>query len=225
MSEARAPLPVVVLISGNGSNLQTFIDGQQAGTLPIRIEAVISNRADAYGLTRAQQAGIRTEVLSHRDFDSREAYDAALIERIDCYQPGLVILAGFMRILTCEFVAHYQGRLINIHPSLLPAFRGLDTHERALSAAVKDHGCSVHFVTPELDAGPVIVQARVPILAGDTAAALAKRVQTQEHRAYPLAVKWLAEGRVQMRDERVVKDGKLLDTPPVLEPEHPVEGF
>lgn len=212
-----SPMPIVVLISGNGSNLQALIDSQARGELPVEIRVVISNRSDAYGLVRARKAGIETIVLSHRDFPSREAYDAKLMELIDARQPELVVLAGFMRILSERFVNHYLGRLINIHPSLLPAFRGLDTHERALRAGVKEHGCSVHFVTPELDAGPIIIQARVPVVDGDTPSTLAARVQTQEHRIYPLAVKWIAEGRIQMRDDGVYKDGIRQESPPVLE--------
>ena len=212
-----SPMPIVVLISGNGSNLQALIDSQARGELPVEIRVVISNRSDAYGLVRARKAGIETIVLSHRDFPSREAYDAKLMELIDARQPELVVLAGCMRILSERFVNHYLGRLINIHPSLLPAFRGLDTHERALRAGVKEHGCSVHFVTPELDAGPIIIQARVPVLDGDTPSTLAARVQTQEHRIYPLAVKWIAEGRIQMRDDGVYKDGIRQESPPVLE--------
>ncbi|RFA30429.1 phosphoribosylglycinamide formyltransferase [Alkalilimnicola ehrlichii] len=212
-------LPVVVLISGNGSNLQTFIDGQMAGELPIDIKAVVSNRADAYGLTRATSAGITAQTLPHGGYPSRDEYDRDLTALIEQHQPELVILAGFMRILTPAFVSHFAGRLINIHPSLLPAFRGLDTHERALAAGVKEHGCSVHFVTPELDAGPVIVQAKVPVLSDDTADTLAKRVQTQEHRIYPLAVRWLAEGRVEMRADGVYRDGKRQSSPPVLSAE------
>ena len=212
-----SPMPIVVLISGNGSNLQALIDSQARGELPVEIRVVISNRSDAYGLVRARKAGIETIVLSHRDFPSREAYDAKLMELIDARQPELVVLAGFMRILSERFVNHYLGRLINIHPSLLPAFRGLDTHERALRAGVKEHGCSVHFVTPDLDAGPIIIQARVPVVDGDTPSTLAARVQTQEHRIYPLAVKWIAEGRIQMRDDGVYKDGIRQESPPVLE--------
>lgn len=216
---AKNPLPVVVLISGNGSNLQAIIDGQVSGELPIDIRAVISNRSDAQGLLRARQAGIETMVLSHHDFNDREAYDAQLMTLIDTKQPQLVVLAGFMRILSQAFVEHYLGRLINIHPSLLPALRGLNTHERALQSGVKEHGCSVHYVTPELDAGPVIVQARVPIMNGDTPSTLAARVQIQEHRIYPLAVKWIAEGRIQMYDDGVYKDGVRQASAPVLEPE------
>lgn len=219
----RQPLPVVVLISGSGSNLQAFIDGQASGALPIDIRAVISNRADAYGLERARAAGIATEVLSHRGFEGRADYDRALAEVVDRHAPGLVVLAGFMRILSDAFVAHYEGRLINIHPSLLPDFRGLHTHERALESGVQVHGCSVHFVIPELDAGPLIVQAEVPVLPDDTPESLARRVQVQEHRIYPLAVRWLAEGRVSMREGRTWMDGRLLEHPPRITAETRLE--
>lgn len=188
----RERLPVVVLISGSGSNLQAIIDTD----LPITIRAVISNRADAYGLTRAEQAGIPTAVLDHKAYPDRESYDAALQELIDSYQPGLLVLAGFMRILGDGFVRHYEGRMINIHPSLLPRYRGLDTHARAIEAGDAEAGCSVHFVTPELDSGPIIIQARVPILEGDTPETLAARVLEQEHRIYPEAIRKFAEGEI-----------------------------
>lgn len=210
-------LPTVVLISGSGSNLQSFIDGQAAGELPIDLRAVVSSRADAFGLTRAARAGIPTAVLAPRDHPSREAYDTALEELLAGYRPELVVLAGFMRILTGGFVTRHLGRLVNIHPSLLPAFRGLHSHRRALDAGVTEHGCSVHYVTPELDAGPVILQARVPVLAGDTPERLQQRVQAQEHRVYPLAVRWIAEGRVALRDGRVWMDDAPLESPPVLD--------
>ncbi len=217
---SRDPLPVVVLISGDGSNLQTLIDGQARGDLPIDLRAVISNRADAFGLERARAAGIAAEALVHRGYASRAEYDRSLRTLIDRHAPGLVVLAGFMRILTPEFVAHFHGRLINIHPSLLPAFRGLHTHQRALQAEVRRHGCSVHYVIPELDAGPVIVQAAIAVLPGDTAGTLTARVQAQEHRIYPLAVRWIAEGRVALvGDGRVRWNGAHRDTPPVLEAE------
>jgi phosphoribosylglycinamide formyltransferase-1 len=215
---SRQPLAVVVLISGNGSNLQTLIDGQRRGELPIDLRAVISNRADAYGLERARAADITTETLSHRGYAERADYDRALQARIDRHAPDLVVLAGFMRILTPEFVAHHHGRLINIHPSLLPAFRGLHTHQRAIDAGVAEHGCSVHYVIPELDAGPVIVQAAVPVRADDTADTLAARVQAQEHRIYPLAVRWIAQGRVALDDDgQVTWDGARRPAPPRLD--------
>lgn len=210
------PLRVVVLISGYGSNLQAFIDGQRRGRLPIDIQAVISSRADAYGLVRAERAGIEHETLSHRDFDSREQYDLALRERVQRYRADLVIMAGFMRILTPAFLGAFEGRLVNIHPSLLPALRGLHTHERALQAGMREHGCSVHYVIPALDAGPVIVQARVPVKPYDRVDTLQQRVQRQEYRIYPLAVRWIAEGRVEMRDGAVWHRGKRQERPLVV---------
>jgi len=200
-------LPIVVLISGRGSNLQAIIDAA-AADLSFDIRAVISNRPRVAGLRRAQRAGIATEVLDHTDYPSREAYDQALQRLIDRCRPRLVVLAGFMRILTPRFVAHYRGRMINIHPSLLPAFPGLDTHQRALDAGVREHGASVHFVTDEVDGGPVIIQARVPVLSGDTAEVLAARVLEQEHQIFPQAIRWFAEGRLKLEGERVLLDGE-----------------
>ncbi|HYQ38269.1 MAG TPA: phosphoribosylglycinamide formyltransferase [Pseudomonas sp.] len=200
---------VVVLISGSGSNLQALIDSLGADN-PTRIGAVISNRADAYGLVRAQNAGIPTAVLDHKAFASREAFDAALIDAIDAFQPDLVVLAGFMRILSADFVQHYHGRLLNIHPSLLPRHKGLHTHQRALDEGDGEHGCSVHFVTEELDGGPLIVQAVVPVQAGDTPELLAKRVQIGEHHIYPLAVRWFAEGRLRLGARGAELDGTPL---------------
>jgi phosphoribosylglycinamide formyltransferase-1 len=201
---------VVVLISGSGSNLQALIDSIAHEGNPARIAAVISNRADAFGLERAKQAGIATRVLDHKQFDGREAFDAALIEAIDGFDPQLVVLAGFMRILTPGFVNHYTGRLLNIHPSLLPKYKGLHTHQRALEAGDREHGCSVHFVTEELDGGPLVVQAVVPVESGDTPEALAQRVHAQEHRIYPLAMRWFAEGRLQLGETGAQLDGKDL---------------
>ncbi len=210
-------LPVVVLISGGGTNLQAIIDAAQ-NDLPVDIRAVISNQPDAYGLQRAEQAGIPTAILDHRNFDSREAFDQALAKLVDEYQPGLVLLAGFMRILTPEFVRHYQGRMFNIHPSLLPRFQGLHTHQRVLDAAEKEHGASIHFVTEELDGGPVILQARVPVLPGDNADSLAARVLEKEHQIYPLAVRWFAEGRLSLNDAgQVILDNRALSAPVDLE--------
>jgi phosphoribosylglycinamide formyltransferase-1 len=200
---------VVVLISGSGSNLQALIDSQ-GPTNPMRIVAVISNRADAYGLERARAAGIPTRVLSHRDYADREAFDSALVEAVDAYGPDLVVLAGFMRILTAGFVCHYRGRLLNIHPSLLPRHKGLDTHRRALEAGDPEHGCSVHFVTEELDGGPVALQAGVPIAPGESLDALVERVHQQEHLIYPLAVRWFAEGRLRLTEQGAMLDGQLL---------------
>ena len=200
---------VVVLISGSGSNLQALIDSQSDSN-PARIGAVISNRADAYGLQRAQAAGIPTQVLSHREFADRAAFDTALMAAIDAFQPDLVVLAGFMRILTPGFVRHYQGRLLNIHPSLLPRHKGLDTHNRAVAAGDTEHGCSVHFVTEELDGGPVAIQAAIPIRADESVAQLTDRVHVEEHRIYPLAVRWFAEGRLRLGEQGAMLDGEKL---------------
>lgn len=201
------PCNVVVLISGSGSNLQALIDSVAHDGNPARIAAVICNRAGAYGLERAKQAGIATELLDHKQFDGREAFDAALIQAIDAHQPDLVVLAGFMRILTPGFVQHYSGRLLNIHPSLLPKHKGLHTHQRAIEAGDSEHGCSVHFVTEELDGGPLVVQAVLPVMADDTAESLARRVHQQEHQIYPLAVRWFAEGRLRLGAQGAMLDG------------------
>jgi phosphoribosylglycinamide formyltransferase-1 len=201
---------VVVLISGSGSNLQALIDGQLKGTLAISIEAVISNQADAYGLQHAEKANIPGHVLSHKDFADREDYDTALIETIDQYQADLVVLAGFMRILSPAFVHHYTNRLLNIHPSLLPKYQGLHTHQRALEAGDQYHGVTVHFVTEELDGGPAIIQATVPIMKDDTVDKLSSRVQVQEHIIYPLAINWFANQRLSVKNNRVYLDEKRL---------------
>lgn len=201
---------VVVLISGSGSNLQALIDSTTSAGHPARIRAVISNRADAYGLERARQAGIETRVLDHREFDEREAFDQALAALIDSFTPHLVVLAGFMRILSPGFVRHYTGRLLNIHPSLLPRHKGLHTHQRALEAGDAEHGCSVHFVTEELDGGPLVVQAVIPVESGDSPDTLAQRVHTEEHRIYPLAVRWFAEGRLRLGENGALLDGQAL---------------
>ncbi len=212
---AHNKLPLVVLISGSGTNLQAIIDAAQAD-LPVSIRAVISNRADAFGLERARNADIATRILDHRGYPSRKNYDQALRELIDGFDPELICLAGFMRILSPGFVAHYRGRMFNIHPSLLPAFRGLHTHQRALDEGVRIHGASVHFVTEELDGGPVIVQARVPVMEGDTADLLASRVLEQEHVIYPLAIRWFAEHRLRMLDHQVLLDNAPLAMPVTL---------
>ena len=195
---------IAILLSGRGSNMASLLKAVADGSLPVRVTAVISNRPEAPGLATAAAAGVTTQVLDHQGFASREDYDAALASVIDTFSPDVVVLAGFMRILSADFVQHYAGRLINIHPSLLPSFTGLHTHRRALEAGVRVHGCTVHFVTPELDQGPIIVQAAVPVLDGDDEARLAARVLVQEHRIYPLAVRWLAEGRLRLVNGRVV---------------------
>jgi phosphoribosylglycinamide formyltransferase-1 len=179
---------VVILISGRGSNMMSIVNAVNEGSLPINIAAVISNRPDAAGIEFAQQVGIDTAIIDHKAFESREAFDQAMASKIDLYAPDLVVLAGFMRILTTKFVEHFANKLINIHPALLPKFKGMDTHQRAIDAGEKEHGASVHFVTAELDAGPVILQARVPILSTDTAKTLAARVLEQEHKLYPEAI-------------------------------------
>jgi phosphoribosylglycinamide formyltransferase-1 len=194
-------MSVVILISGRGSNLQALLE---AG---VPVSAVISNRTDARGLEIAARRGVATRVVEHKAYASREAFDAALAAEIDGFAPKLVALAGFMRILTPAFVAHYAGRLMNIHPSLLPAFPGLDTHERALAAGVKLHGCTVHFVTADLDHGPIVVQAAVPVLADDTPDTLAARVLAQEHAVYPAAVRWFLDGRLVVEEGRVSVKG------------------
>jgi len=214
---ATAPLPVVVLISGNGSNLQALIDGARKD-LPIHIRAVISNDPGAFGLERARRAEIESRILSHRDFRSRGEYDASLASVIDEFEPELVILAGFMRILTPAFVARFRGRMINIHPSLLPKLRGLHTHRRALEAGETIHGASVHFVTEELDGGPLVLQARVPVEPGDHPDRLGARVLAQEHRIYPQVVRWLAHGRLRLDAEGKPRlDGQVLERPLQLE--------
>jgi len=208
-------LPVVVLISGGGSNLQAIIDAVDQQNLPVDIRAVISNNPDAHGLQRACNSGIRSQVVDHREFPDRESFDHALQQTIDSHSPELVILAGFMRILTPGFVAHYQGRMFNIHPSLLPEYRGLHTHKRALAANETRHGASVHFVTSDLDGGPVIIQAEVPVLPGDDPDILAARVLAQEHQIYPQAIRWFAEGRLTLD---IGKGTPYLDGRMLIEP-------
>ncbi|MDX5377286.1 MAG: phosphoribosylglycinamide formyltransferase [Halomonas sp.] len=201
---------VVVLISGNGSNLQALIDEQTHDRLGGEIVAVISNVADAYGLQRARDAGIDAVVLPHSEYDSREAYDGALIKVIERHEPDLVVLAGFMRILSSRFVQRFHGRMLNIHPSLLPAYRGLNTHAKALADGVAEHGCSVHFVTEELDGGPVAIQAVVNVSGDETETSLKEKVHTREHLIYPIAVKWFLEGRLRLVGETAVLDGTPL---------------
>jgi len=201
---------VVILISGSGSNLQAIIDASQTGRCPINITAVISNRPNVEGLERAQKAGIAAAVIDHKQFTGREDFDQSLIKQIDAYQPDLVVLAGFMRILTSEFVEHYAGKLLNIHPALLPDFPGLNTHERAIESGVQQHGASVHFVTTEVDGGPIVLQARVPVHRDDTTEQLAARVLKQEHLIYPLVIKWFAEKRLLLDNNEVFLDQQKL---------------
>jgi phosphoribosylglycinamide formyltransferase-1 len=214
---------IVVLISGSGSNLQALLDSCAAGFIPGKITGVISNKANAFGLKRAEAAGISTAVLSHKGFDSREDYDQALIAAIEQFKPDLIVLAGFMRILTAEFVQHFSGKLLNIHPSLLPKYQGLATHQRAIDAGDTEHGCSVHFVTEQLDGGPVILQAKVPIFPGDDASIVAERVHAQEHQIYPLVVRWFCQDRLQQRANEAWLDGNVLPAQGYAQDEDDVE--
>ncbi len=201
---------IVVLISGNGSNLQAILEACESNMPDAQVSAVFSNKVDAYGLERAKQFNVDGHFVDPKAFESREAFDAELMTKIDQYQPDAVILAGYMRILSNEFVEHYMGKMINIHPSLLPKYPGLHTHQRAIEAKDKEHGTSVHFVTPELDGGPVILQAKVPVFEDDDAVRLAARVQTQEHSIYPMVTKWLVEERLKMQEGKAWLDGKAL---------------
>jgi len=206
-----APLKkLAILISGSGSNLQAFIDAIHHHSLSASIAVVISNRPDVKGLERAAKAGIPTELVDHRQFSDRNIFDQQLMKVIDHYRVDAVILAGFMRILGSDFVRHYQGKLFNIHPSLLPKYPGLHTHQRALEAGDSEAGASVHFVVPELDAGPIVIQAKVAVHKNDNAGSLAQRVLEQEHRIYPLAVKWFCEQRLVLTPAGAVLDGQSL---------------
>ncbi|WIM06775.1 MAG: phosphoribosylglycinamide formyltransferase [Candidatus Nitricoxidivorans perseverans] len=197
----------VILISGRGSNMRSLLEAD----LPGRCAAVISNRPDAAGLNWASARGVPVSVVDHKAFGSRDAFDAALAAEIERHSPDLVMLAGFMRVLGDAFVRSFEGRMLNIHPSLLPAFPGLHTHASALAAGVRIHGCTVHFVTPSLDAGPMVIQAAVPVCAGDTEDALAARVLAQEHMIYPRAVRWFLEGRLTLEGGRVRLSGETAD--------------
>jgi len=212
MTKQRVPL--VVLVSGSGSNLQAIIDATSNPDYPAEIVAVISNIEGVKGLERAKKASIPTAVLDHQNFPDRESYDFALHELIDSYHPEIIVLAGFMRILTDEFVNTYLGKMLNIHPSLLPKYKGLNTHQKAIDAGDERHGATVHFVTPDLDSGPLIIQAEVPVLANDTSESLAARVLEKEHQIYPLAIEWLASGRISMTDDgSVFMDNQKLHKP------------
>ncbi|WP_413113907.1 phosphoribosylglycinamide formyltransferase [Thaumasiovibrio sp. DFM-14] len=202
---------IVVLISGSGSNLQAILDACEQGTIAdSQVVAVISNKETAYGLERARQAGVDAISVSASDFDGRESFDQALADKIDHYDPDLVILAGYMRILSPNFVRRYLGRMLNIHPSLLPKYPGLHTHQRALDAGDKEHGTSVHFVTEELDGGPVILQAKVPIFDNDDVDEIQARVQQQEHKIYPLVADWFLRGRLEMENGLAILDSLVL---------------
>ncbi|MDI1300404.1 MAG: phosphoribosylglycinamide formyltransferase [bacterium] len=206
-------LKIAVLISGSGSNLQAIIDAIKAGILNAEISGVLSSKADAYGLVRAQAAGIPTAVLVNSDFPDRESFDRAMLQQLDAWSPDVVVLAGFMRILSRHFVTHYEGRLLNIHPSLLPKYKGLHTHRRALEAGDTEHGCSVHFVTPELDGGPVIAQSVVPVLRSDNEETLTERVHKSEHRLYPQVLVWMAEGVLTFHEGRPFFNGSPIPEP------------
>jgi len=201
-------LSVVVLISGNGSNLQALLDSSSAGNY--RISGVVSNKSDAYGLQRAEQSNIPTTVVEHRRYANRDLFDKALSEAIDAYEPGLIVLAGFMRILSANFIKRYNGKILNIHPSLLPNYPGTNTHQRVLDAGEKLHGVSVHFVTEELDGGPVIAQKSIAIKSIDDAETLALRIQDKEHLLYPAVVSWFADGRLQLEANDAFLDKQLL---------------
>jgi len=206
-------LNLVVLISGSGTNLQAIIDAIAANKLHATIQAVISNRPDVKGLQRAQAANINAITLDHTQFENRAAFDQQLIQEIDLHQPDLVILAGFMRILTDEFVAHFNGRMLNIHPSLLPKFKGLNTHQRAIDAGVKQHGVTVHYVSNELDGGPLVLQAVIDANTNDTAESLQQRIHQQEHIIYPMAIEWVAQKRLEVIDQQVYLDKQRLEGP------------
>jgi phosphoribosylglycinamide formyltransferase-1 len=201
---------IVVLVSGNGSNLQAIIDDISQHKINAKISAVIANQETAYGLTRAENAGIPAIFIDHKNFTSREEYEAKMANCIDEFSPNLIVLAGFMRILTPTFVEHFQGRMLNIHPSLLPKYKGLHTHQRAIDAGDNEHGASVHFVTPELDGGPVVLQSKVPVFDQQDAQELADRVQQQERQMYPLVIKWFCEDRLKMIDNHAVLDNQTL---------------
>lgn len=209
----RAPLPIVVLISGRGSNMLAIAQRAREGRLPVEIRAVISDQAEAPGVASARSLGIETRVLAAKGFSDRAAYDRELTALVASFAPALVVLAGFMRILGPQFIDTFADRILNIHPSLLPKYRGLHTHRRVLEARDCEHGVSVHFVTQELDAGPVVIQACVPVHADDSEASLSARVQRQEHRIYPQAIEWFARGRLKLEDGRAYLDGQAMIDP------------
>jgi phosphoribosylglycinamide formyltransferase-1 len=214
---SRTLCKTAVLISGSGSNLQSFIDKVASGEIDLDLCVVFSNKPDAYGLKRAQEAGIATECLEHGAYPDRETFDRAVADILDGYSPNLIVLAGFMRILSPWFVNHYEGRVLNIHPALLPAYPGLDTHQRVLDAGDKWHGSTVHFVTEVLDGGPLILQGRLPVDPNETADALCARVQALEHQIYPQAADWFGNGRIEFRNGTTWLDGEVLETPVVVD--------
>lgn len=201
---------IVVLVSGNGSNLQTILDHCEQGLIKGNVSAVFSNKDDAYALERANNSDVPAFFVNPKEFADRDAFDAELMAQIDQHQPDLIVLAGYMRILSADFVQHYAGKMLNIHPSLLPKYPGLDTHQRAIDNGDEEHGASVHFVTPELDAGPVVLQAKVPVFADDTAEDVASRVHEQEHMIYPMVIQWFCTGRLTMIADNAVLDGETL---------------
>ncbi len=213
MIKKFAYMKIVVLISGSGSNLQAIMDACQSGYIAGQVVGVLSNKADAYGLVRAQQAGINTAIINHKEFATRQDFDLAMQKIIDVWQPDVVVLAGFMRILTPAFVQHFEGKLINIHPSLLPLYKGLHTHQRVLATGDKLHGCSVHFVNAELDGGAVIAQAVLTVAANEAEQSLIQRVHKLEHIIYPLVLNWLSYGRLSYQQGLPVLDGQTLSTP------------
>ena len=209
-AEPLSKYRITVLISGNGSNLQAIIDSVQTDFINASINLVVSNKTDAFGLQRAENANISTCVVKPIASEDRLTYDRRLLKALVNEKPDLIVLAGFMRILSAELIEQYHGKMLNIHPSLLPKYRGLNTHQRAIDAKDEEHGCSIHFVTPELDGGPVILQSKVPVFEDDDAATLAERVRTQELQTYPLVVKWFCEGRLKMMDNKAYLDDKEL---------------
>ncbi len=220
----KQPIQIAILISGSGSNLQAIIDHQKQHPQDYEIALVISNKADAYGLIRAQNSCIPTEVIDHTLFKSRESFDQTLQQTIDKRQIDLIVLAGFMRILTPQFTQHFLGKMINIHPSLLPKYTGLNTHQRALEAGDTEHGLSIHFVTPELDSGPVILQAKVPVTPQDTEKSLKEKVHQQEHQAYPKVIEWFAVGKLSFQDNQAWFEQTPLSKPQQLNAlnDHPI---
>lgn len=206
-------LSLVVLISGSGSNLQAIIDAIENGQLDAKIQAVISNRPDAYGLTRARQHGVSAISLDHKAFDTREQFDQQLQQQIERLQPDIIVLAGYMRILTSDFIDHFFPRILNIHPSLLPKYQGLHTHQRALDNKDREHGVSIHVVTPELDAGPVIIQGKFPVEEADDSDSLQQKAHQLEHQMYPLVLQWISQQRLRITQESTVFDNEIITQP------------